>query len=83
MVNQIWIFRICKNMGVGCLQAEIKIKKKCKIEPLEVSGHWFRVLRKTTCPRVFFLALGRMTYSHFPKPDLHLALKTKPYDFPF
>ena len=49
---------------VGCKLERNKIK--CKIEPLEVSGHWCRVRRHSTCPRVFFLALGRMTYSHFP-----------------
>ena len=43
-----------------------KLKIKYKIELLEVLGHWFRVLRQLTCPRVFFLALGSMTYSHFP-----------------
>ena len=56
---------LVKNNGVvGC---KLKINKiKRKIELLEVSGHWFRVLRQLTCPRVFFLALGSMTYSHFP-----------------
>ena len=49
---------------VGC---KLKINKiNCKIELLEVSDHWFRVRRHSTCPRVFFHALGRMTYSHFP-----------------
>ena len=46
---------------------KLKINKiKCKIELLEVLGHWFRVLRQLTCRRVFFLALGSMTYIHFP-----------------
>ena len=32
---------IMKTVRVGCLQAKNKIrKKKCKIEPLEVSGYW-------------------------------------------
>ena len=54
-----------KNSGlVVCKLKRNKIK--CKIEPLEVSGHWFRVLRQLTCPQVFFVALGSMTYSHFP-----------------
>ena len=30
---------LLKTGGVDCLQAETKKKKKCKIEPLEVSGH--------------------------------------------
>ena len=54
-----------KNRGVDGLKLKIN-KIKCKIELLEVVSHWFRVLRHSTCPRVFFLALGRMTYSHFP-----------------
>ena len=30
------------------MQIKNKISKgKCKIEPLEVSGHWFRILRQT------------------------------------
>ena len=59
-------FRVWIKTGgvVGCKLERNKIK--CKIEPLEVSGHWFRVLRQLTCPRVFFLALGSMKYSHFP-----------------
>ena len=54
-----------KNRGVYSLKLKIN-KTKCKIELLEVAVHWFRVLRHSTCPQVFFLALGRMTYSHFP-----------------
>ena len=54
-----------KNRGVDGLKLKIN-KIKCKIELLELVGHWFRVLRHSTCPRVFFLALWRMTYSHFP-----------------
>ena len=54
-----------KNRGVDGLKLKIN-KIKCKIELLEVVGHRFMVLRHSTCPRVFFLALGRMTYSHFP-----------------
>ena len=57
-MNSIWIFRFAKNRGVDGLQTETKIRKKCKIEPLEVSGHWFRVLRQPTCPRVFFPRVG-------------------------
>ena len=51
----------------GLVVCKLKINKiKCKIELLKVLGHWFKVLRQLTCPRVFFLALGNMTYSHFP-----------------
>ena len=40
-------FKVWVKIGeIGCLLTETKIrKKKCKPEPLEVSGHWFRVLR--------------------------------------
>ena len=59
-------FKVVIKTG-GLVVFKLKINKiKCKIELLEVAGHWFRVLRHSTCPRVFFLALGRMTYSHFP-----------------
>ena len=49
------------------VKTENENKIKCKIEPLEVAGHWFRVIRHSTCPRVFFLALGRMMTE--PDPD--------------
>ena len=60
-----WDFRVwLKTWGMVGFKPKIN-KIKCKIELLEVSGHLFRVLRQLTCPRVFFLALGSMTYSHF------------------
>ena len=41
------------------MQIKNKIsKEKNKTEPLEESGHWFRVLRQPTCPRVFFPRVG-------------------------
>ena len=41
------------------MQIKNKIsKEKCKMEPLEVLGHWFMVLRKPTCPHVFFPRVG-------------------------
>ena len=41
------------------MQIKNKIsKEKCKMEPLEVSGHCFKVLRQPTCPRVFFRRVG-------------------------
>ena len=59
-------FKVVIKTG-GLVVCKLKINKiKCKIELLKVLGHWFRVLRQLTCPRVFFLALGSMTYSHFP-----------------
>ena len=42
---KVWV----KTGEIGCSLTETKKKKKCKIEPLEVSGHWFRVLRQLTC----------------------------------
>ena len=47
-----------KNSEVLGFKTENTNKLKCKIEPLEVSGHWFRVLRQSTCPRVFFPRVG-------------------------
>ena len=41
-----------KNRGVGWLQADNKIRKKCKIEPLEVLGHWGWIPRATRVSRV-------------------------------
>ena len=50
----------------GGLQAKNKMKKNIKIEPLEVLGHWGWIPRATEGSQGPFLALGRMTYSHFP-----------------
>ena len=69
MVNFNLDFQVWVKTGEldGANKNNKKSKEKCKMEPLEVSGHWFSVLRQPTCPRVFFfLALGRMTYIHFP-----------------
>ena len=57
-----------KKQGIGCVQIENKIRKKKKIrkELLEVSATGLGFLGQPTCPQVFFLPLGRMTYSHFP-----------------
>ena len=49
---------------VGC---KLKINKiKCKIELLEVLGCWGWNPMATEGSQGLFLALGRMTYSHFP-----------------
>ena len=63
MVNLVWIFGFGKNSG---LQAENKIRKKCRIETLEVLGHWGWIPRATEGFQGPFLALGRMTYSRLP-----------------
>ena len=72
-----------KNRGVDGLQTENKNKLKCKIEPLEVSGHWFRVLRQPNMSSGLFPRVGEDDIQSFPEPNLHFALKTKSYDFPF
>ena len=41
-------------------------KKKIEIELLEVLGHWGWIPMATKGFQGLFLALGRMTYSHFP-----------------
>ena len=49
---------------VGC---KLKINKiNCKIELLEVLGYWGWIPMATEGSQGLFLALGRMTYSHFP-----------------
>ena len=53
-----------KIVRFGRLQTENKLKKKCKIELLEVLGHWGWIRRATEGFQGPFLALGRMTYIH-------------------
>ena len=49
---------------VGC---KLKINKiKSKIELLEVLGYWGWIPMATEGSQGLFLALERMTYSHFP-----------------
>ena len=57
---------LVKTVGISGLQAENKIRKKCKIEPLEVLGHWGWIPRATEGFQGPFLPNGRMTYSHLP-----------------
>ena len=40
MVNFTGFKEFIKTVRIGCLKAENKIRKKCKIEPLEVSKYW-------------------------------------------
>ena len=59
MVNFNLDFQVWEKQGSWMVQIKNKIsKEKCKMEPLEVSGHWFRVLRQPPCPRVFFPRVG-------------------------
>ena len=57
---------LVKTVGIGGLQAENKIRKKCIIEPLGVLSHWGWIPKATKGFQGPFLALGRMTYSHLP-----------------
>ena len=57
---------LVKTVRIGGLQAENKIRKKCKIEPLEVLGHWGWILRAAEGFQGPFLALGKITCSHLP-----------------
>ena len=50
---------------IGWSEIENKLKKNNKRNLLEVSGYWAEILRRLRGPRVHFLALGKMTYSHF------------------
>ena len=54
-----------KTVVCGGLQVENKMNKNVKRELLEALGHWGWIPMVTKGSRVYFLALGRMTYSHF------------------
>ena len=62
----LWDFVKTGGVMVGWLETENKLRKNNKRNLLEVLGHSAEVLRRLRGPRVHFLALGRMTYSHFP-----------------
>ena len=57
-----------KIVRVGDLQIEntISKQKNCKIEFLVVLSHWGWGPGATEVLHGYFLALGRMTYSHIP-----------------
>ena len=85
MVNLVWISGFDKNRGVlvktvrvGCVQIEIKMKKNKKKKSLKHQAIGFKILRQIRGSQVLFLALGRMTYSHFPNRIFIWLLKTKP-----
>ena len=66
MVNLFWISGFDKNRGILMVKTgnenEVNIKEislKC-----QATGSGFQ--RQLRGPRALFLALGRMTYSHFP-----------------
>ena len=48
-----------------------------------MSGWWIWVLKITEGFLGSFPYIGEDDLESFPEPDLHLALKTNPYDFSF
>ena len=85
VVNLVWILGFDKNKGVlvktvrvGCVHIEIKMKKNKKKKSLKHQATGFKMLRQIRGSQVIFLALGRMTYSHFPSRIFIWLLKTKP-----
>ena len=54
-----------KTWGVVGYKLE-RNKIKCKIELLKVLSYWGWISRETEGSQGLILALGRMTYSHFP-----------------
>ena len=84
-VNLVCISGFNKNRGVlveigrvGCVQIEIKMNKNKKKKSLKHHATRFKILRQIRGSRVLFLALGRMTYSHFPNRIFIWIFKTKP-----
>ena len=60
------------------MQIEIKMEKNKKNKSLKQQAIGFKILRQIRGSRVLFLALGMMTYSHFPNRIFIWLLKTKP-----
>ena len=78
-MNLVWILRFCKNKGVGDLQIKNEISEnKCKIELLELSSYWMRVLQVTKRSSGLFPCVGEDYLYSSPEPDLHLAIKPNP-----
>ena len=65
MVNSLWIWGFCKNSVVGGLKIANKNEIECKKNSLKSRATRLEVLGRLRGPRVLFLTLGRMTYSHF------------------
>ena len=72
-----------KTVVYGGLQAENKMKKNKKKNSLKHQATGVEVLRQMRGSRVLFLALGRMTYSHFPNRIFIWLSKLNPNNFPF
>ena len=66
MVNSLWIWGFCKNSVIGGLKTTNKNEIECKKNSLKSRATRLEVLGRLRGPRVLFLALGKMTYSHFP-----------------
>ena len=62
---QFGFFGLIKTVVYGGLQAEYKMKKNKKENSLKHQATGVEVLGQRRGSRVIFLALGRMTYSHF------------------
>ena len=66
------------------MQIEIKMKKNKKKKSFKHQATGFKILRQIRGSRVLFLALGRMTYSHFSNQIfIWLLKKLNPKIFPF
>ena len=65
MVNSLWIWGFCKNNVIGGLKTVNKNEIECKKNSLKSWAIGLEVLGRLRGPQVLFLALGRMTYSHF------------------
>ena len=74
---------LIKTVVYGDLQAENKMKKNKKKNSLKHQATGVEVLGQMRGSRVLFLALGRMTYSHFPNRIFIWLSKLNPNNFPF
>ena len=67
MVNFVWILRfLVKTMVYGGFQEENKMSKNVKENSLKCRAVGFGFKSSLRGPRVYFLAFGKMTCSHFP-----------------
>ena len=74
---------LIKTIVYGGLQTENKMKKNKKKNFLKHRATGVEVLGQMRGSRVLFLALGRMTYSHFPNRIFICLSKLNPNNFPF
>ena len=74
---------LMKIVVYGGLQTENKMNKNKKKNSLKHRAIGVEVLGQMKGSRVLFLALGRMTYSHFPNRIFIWLSKLNPNNFPF